>query len=381
MLETCVGVWTDRHFPADLMSQTCRALQDSGVVDGILIPDQLSGFIPRQLWSPDNTPMAAIIGDPDSAMDAFIAAAYAHAAAPELDLYLTTDSVRRNPAELVQSMLTLAHLTQGRATFQIGGGEAKQLQPFGHPTNQGMSRMRDLFEIYRRALEHDGPFDYEGKRWTFTAAYLGGARQHVPKVWGLGGGPQLTDYATSFADGIVIAVPSAQPTPEAFREAVITLRRQVESKGRDPDAFRIGLWVNTLLHPDPAALELSFANPIIKFVSAATGRIESSQWDAEGLGLPFPQGWTYFKDLMPYATSDELVQEVVAATTDEHVRKAWIAGSPADVADQIMPFLDAGIDWVMPIDFLPIVGDPTDGQAAGKWMIELCAALKNSAGA
>lgn len=380
MLETCVGIWTDRHFPADALAQQCRALQDSGVVDGVLIPDQLAGFIPRQLWTPENTPMAAVTGDPDSAMDAFMVAPYVHAAAPELNLHLTTDSVRHGPAELIQSMLTLAHLTGGRANFQIGGGEAKQLQPFGHPTNQGMSRMRDLFQIYRAMLEHDGPFDYEGKRWTFSRAFLGGARQHLPTVWGLGGGPQLTDYATSWADGLAVAIPNALTSAEAVRNAVAAIRHQVAEKGRDPGSFRIGLWATVLMHPDPAVIQRACHNPVMKFVSAATGRVDSRQWAEEGFALPFPPGWTYFKDLLPYDTADELVDAIVAATTEEHVRKAWITGTPGEVAEQIIPYLQAGIDWVMPIDYLPIVGDPADAPYSVGWMVELCAALKKSTG-
>lgn len=380
MLETCVGVWTDRHFPVDAIAAQCRAFQDSGVVDGVLIPDQLAGFIPRQLWTPDNTAMASVLGDPDSAMDAFMVASYVHALAPDLNLHLTTDSVRRGPAQLIQSMLTLAHMTGGRANFQIGGGEAKQLKPFGYPTNQGMSRMKDLFQIYRAMLDNEGPFDFEGRRWSFDQAYLGGARQHLPSVWGLGGGPQLTDYVTSWADGIAIAIPNALSSPEAVHEAVTEMRAQVERKGRDPRSFRVGLWATVLMHPDSAAIERACENPVMKFVSAATGRVESRQWHDEGLGLPFPEGWTYFKDLLPYNTPDELVRDIVAATTEEHVRKAWITGTPAEVADQITPYLEAGIDWVMPIDYLPIVGDPSDAPAAGGWMIELCAALKKSTG-
>ena len=319
-----------------------------------------------------------MVGDPDSAMDAFMVAPYVHAAAPGLNLSLTTDSVRRGPAELIQSMLTLAHLTEGKANFQIGGGEIKQTQPFGHPTNQGMSRMKDLFQIYRRMLDSDGPFDFDGRRWKFDQAFLGGARQHLPTIWGLGGGPQLLDHVTSWADGIAIAIPNAVSSPEAVSEAVSAIRRQVEEKGRDPQKFRIGLWATLLMHADEASLERVFENPIVKFVSAATGRIESRQWEQEGLGLPFPPGWAYYKDLLPYATPDNLIDKILAATTREHVTKAWITGTPASIAAQITPYLEVGIDWVMPIDYLPIVGDPAEASASVRWMIELCAELKRT---
>ncbi|PQM45417.1 LLM class flavin-dependent oxidoreductase [Mycobacterium talmoniae] len=378
MLETCVGLWTNRYFPAAVLAEQSKVLQDSGVVDGVLVPDQLAGFLPRQLWREENTPIASIVRDPDSAMDAFMVAPYIYAAAPRLNMHLTTDSIRRAPSELIQSMLTLAHITEGHANFQIGGGEVKQTRPFGHPYKQGMSRMRDLMQIYRRAVETDGPFDYAGERWTFENAFLGNANEHLPTLWGLGGGPRLTDCSTSFADGMAFTLPGAFSNPDQVAEAVGSIRKEVEQKGRDPEAFRIGLWAAILLHPDQSVLEKAFDNPLIKFFSAANGRVESRQWQAEGLPLPFPQGWAYYKDLLPNDTPDDLVDTILAATTREHVERSWFAGSPADVAAQMRPYLEAGIDWVLPFDYLPVVGDPADAPAAVGWMVDLCRELKSA---
>src|ERR1700757_3218886 len=146
-VETAIAVWADRHIPPRLIQQQCAALEATGALDGILLADQLTNFIPRQLWTAENTPLAAVHRAPDSHPDVFTMAAYIAAAAPGLDLTISTDSVRRAPAELVTTMLTLANITEGRASFHIGGGEIKQTGPFGHPTNQGMSRMEDLFRI------------------------------------------------------------------------------------------------------------------------------------------------------------------------------------------------------------------------------------------
>ncbi len=222
------------------------------------------------------------------------------------------------------------------------------------------------------------PFDYVGKRWKYERAFLGGAHAYLPTVWGLGGGPQLLDCVTSMGDGLAFTVPNAFSSPEQVADAVRSVRKQVEEKGRDPDAFRIGMWAAVLLHPDDSALERAFDNPIIKFFSASTGRVESSQWEAEGIPLPFPAGWAYYKDLLPNDTPDEFVDTILAATTREHVIRSWFAGSPADVAAQFKPYLDAGIDWIMPFDYLPVAGDPADAPAAAGWMVELCRRLKEA---
>jgi phthiodiolone/phenolphthiodiolone dimycocerosates ketoreductase len=378
MLETCVGIFTDRHFPAGALADQVRAYEAAEAVDGFLIPDQMASFIPQQLWTTANTPMAAFMADPNSAMDAYMAAAYAHALAPSLNVHLTSDSIRRPPAEQVQSMLTLAHLTEGRANFQIGGGEVKQTQPFGHPYKQGMSRMEDLFRIFRRFIDEREPIDFDGRRWKLERASVGAARGHRPTLWGLGGGPLLIDHSTSYADGLAVAIPNAWVSPEDTAEQVAAVRRQVAEKGRDPERFRIGLWFSVMLHEDRAKIEASFGNPIIRWLSAGIGRVAADMWTREGLALPFPEGWSYFGNLLPYNTEDALVDAVVAATTPEHVRRGWLFGTPQEVADQILPYLASGIDWVMPFDVLPVVGDPADAAKAAGWMIETCAALKRA---
>lgn len=376
MIETAAALWPDRHIPIAAVAEQCRAYEASGVVDGVLIPDQLANFIPRQLWKPENTPLAAFMSDPDSLCDAFVIGAYVAAVAPALSLHLTTDSVRRPPAELIQSMLTLSYITGGKASFEVGGGEIKQTKPYGHPTNQGMSRMGDLFSIFTKVMDGDGPFDHEGRRWKFENAFLGGHRPHRPTLMGLGGGPTLIDHVTSHADGLVVAVPNAWPTPEIAAEQIADIRKQVERKGRDPEAFRFGMWACSVLHDGPDQLEAAMGNPILKFVAGALGRTETHTWANEGLPSPVPEGWAYYKDLLPYAMDDRFVQDVVDAVTPDHLRKSFLFGSAEEVAAQVAPFVDAGIDWVCAFDYLPVVGDPADAPNAVARLIDLCGRIR-----
>lgn len=383
MVETAAVMWGDRHMPASAVAEACKALEASGAIDSVLFADQLTNLIPTQLWTPENTPLAALMGDPDSHSDAFILGAWVHAAAPGLKLHISTDSVRRSPSEQVQAMLTLAHITEGRATFQVGGGEVKQTKAFGHPANQGMSRMKDLFEIYTRFMSSDAPISYEGRRWTYDRAFLGAAKQHRPELWALGSGPQLIDYATTYADGLGVVVPMAWTSPDAAATEISAIRRQLVDKGRDPDAFRIGMWFSTLMHENRGYIEQALENPILKFMTGIFGRIETDLWRAEGLPLPLPDGWTYYKDLQPHAMDDELIRDVVAAVTREHHELGWFIGTPGEAAAKAQPYIDAGADWVMPIDYMPLVAGPEDGANGLRRTIEFCAAVRaaNSAAA
>jgi phthiodiolone/phenolphthiodiolone dimycocerosates ketoreductase len=176
MTQTSIAVWADRHLEPQLVAEVAKYLEGSGVADGVLLADQTTNFLPQQLWTAANTPMAQVMDDPDSHSDVWVIAGYLLAHAPSLGLTVSTDAVRHAPAELVQRMLTLANLTAGRAAFHIGGGEAKQCEPFGHKRSQGMSRMEDLFKIFHLLLDADRPVDFEGRRWTFKRAWIGNAR-------------------------------------------------------------------------------------------------------------------------------------------------------------------------------------------------------------
>jgi phthiodiolone/phenolphthiodiolone dimycocerosates ketoreductase len=362
--KTAIALWGDRHLPPAAIAAQARAMQAAGV-DGMLIADQLGNFIPPQLWKPEICPLAAMLPDPDSHSDVFALAGYLLAAAPGLDIAVSTDSVRRGPAELTQAMLTLANMTEGEATVQVGGGEAKQCGPFGYKRSQGMSRMEDLFQIFEALLDSGGePIDFDGRRWKLEKASIGGAVPKRPKLMGLGGGPTLIDHCTSYADGLATTCPPVWAGPEEFAAAREQILRAVADKGRDPAAFSFAVWFPCLIAEDSAQLESRFGNPLIKWLAAVFGRIETPDWEKVGLEPPFPEGWRYYKDLLPRDTSDQFIREVLAKVTDDHVRAGWVCGTVDEVAATIQSYVDAGADWVCPMDYLPMVLDPDEAPAA-----------------
>lgn len=380
-VKTSIALWGDRHIPAAAVAEQARALAAGGV-DGMLIADQFGNFIPPQLWKPEIAPAAAMLADPDSHSDPFALAAYLLAAAPTLDVAVSTDSVRRGPAEVVQAMLTLANMTSGDVTLQVGGGEAKQCLPFGYKRSQGMSRMEDLFRIFHALLDSDGaPIDFEGRRWTYTQASIGGAVPRRPRLMGLGGGPMLIDHCTSYADGLTVTCPPVWAGPAEFAKARAEILDAVAAKGRDPEQFEFQIWFPCLIARDTEQLRGTFDNPLIKWLAAVFGRIEPTDWATIGLPSPFPEGWRYYTDLLPHQTADSSIDGVLATITDAHVTSGWVCGTPAEVAATINDYVDAGASWVCPMDYLPMVLDPAEAGPAFARSIETTALIKAHAGA
>ncbi len=362
--KTAIGLWGDRHVPPSVIADQARAMEAAGV-DGMLIADQLGNFIPPQLWKPEIAPIAGLLSDPDSHSDVFALAGYLLAAAPGLDVAVSTDAVRRGPAELTQAMLTLANMTDGEAVVQVGGGEAKQCGPFGYNRAQGMSRMEDLFRIFGALLDSGGAsIDFEGRRWKLEKASIGGAIPKRPKLMGLGGGPTLIDHCTSYADGLATTCPPVWAGAEEFAIARERILAAVADKGRDPSAFHFAVWFPCLIAESDAQLDALLDNPLIKWLAAVFGRIETPDWAKIGLRSPFPEGWRYYKDLLPRDTSDAFIDEVLGKVTDDHVRAGWVCGTVEAVAATIQSYVDAGADWVCPMDYLPMVLGPSEAPAA-----------------
>ena len=79
---------------------------------------------------------------------------------------------------------------------------------------------------------------------------------------------------------------------------------------------------------------------------------------------------------MPNDTSASFIDDVLAKVTREHVTKGWLCGSPAAVAETIQSYVDAGADWVCPMDYMPLVLDPGEAAAALARTVELCRLIK-----
>jgi phthiodiolone/phenolphthiodiolone dimycocerosates ketoreductase len=375
-IETSIPIYADRHAGPQVFGQIAQAIRDSKSVDYFQVWDQLTSWYPQGLWMAENTAMATVMPDCDSFPDMFQMAGYASALAPELGIVLSTDVIRRGPADLTQSMLTLADLSGGRTIIQLGAGELKQCKPFGYKRSHGIKRLEDLYRIFNLLLESDGPVSFEGNHTTLKDAWIGTAKRHRPQLWGLGGGPQIIDLSTSYGDGFCTMCPFVWYSPERFAEQRDEMRAQLEAKGRDPEAFRFGIWATTLLHEDQDVIDRALDNKLTRWLTAIAGRLNMNDWDVEGIEPPMPRDWHYAMNMLPLSMSNAEVDEWAGRATREMAEKSYFCGTPADVAEQMRPFIEAGVDFVTITDMLPFVLSVEEAATALGRSIELSGALK-----
>ena len=360
------GIPVDNHrtTPLSAVAQFAGALKQSEAVDFLWLWDELSIWFPGDLWSTKYTPAAAVV-DGAALYDPFVEAAYAAALNPNIGLRLTTDSIRSGPVELLRRMLTLANCTSGPTVCAIGAGELRQTKPFGYKRSEGIKRLEDTFVLVRKLYDSLEPFSYEGNFWNYKNAFIGGARPAIrPEFWALGGGPVLLDIAAKHADGFEAAVPHAISSPDKFAKIARMLREKVEGYGRDPDKFGMGIWFICISHEDPEVIEKVLDSPLIRFFAALSGRMDATEWIAEGMTPPMPEGWHYANSWSPCEQTVDEVNGIVSRVPKEMARKSFYCGTPDQLAKISRQYIDAGADFVGLLDYTPLVLGPADGMAS-----------------
>jgi phthiodiolone/phenolphthiodiolone dimycocerosates ketoreductase len=351
------------------------ALEASGVVDQFWVWDELTGWAPQGFGVPEGVPAP----DAHSTHDPFIECAFAVAASAKIGVRMTTDGVRTRPAELTRTLLSLASATEGPVSIAIGLGEVRHMKPFGHPTGQGPSRLKDVMAIMRRLLEADAPFTYEGRRWTIDHGFVGAYRPRRPEIWGLGGGPRFIEICARYADGIEQSFPNSVPNLETFAERVRVIRDQVESCGRDPDQFGFGVWLPTGLHEDPDVITAAQDSPAVKWYSASYGRMNQDEWADEGLQSLMPPGFHYGNDYMPFTMTAAEADAVVARVPREMSIRSATWGTPENAARVAEGFIQAGATFVGLLDLMPMhVGPDAFAPSLGR-VLEVAGRIKTGA--
>jgi phthiodiolone/phenolphthiodiolone dimycocerosates ketoreductase len=381
VLEIDTAVGFSRYLPGQSNADAARAYEQSGVIDGVSVWDQLNFFHPPWLWSVETTPLASIVADGDSFPDPFTTLGYVACAAPSLNLSVGTDAVRRSPAELAQTLLTLGSMTTGRVTVQLGAGEIKQCRPFGWKRSQGLKRLEDLLRVLPELLRAREPIDFAGHHWTLDTAFIGnGGKDRQVRIWGLGGGPKLVDLTTSYADGFSTAAPEVATDPAHWAEIMSDVKQQLVAKDRDPDDFDYAMFpACCLIHEDEDVLDKIIENPLVRWITATNGHINQGDWQRQGITGALPSDWHYSLHLLPYKIGRTESEEILGRVTREMVEKAWFIGSPAQVAAQIQEYVDLGVSWVHIGDCVPLFTDPEDAVNGPARVIEVARALKETA--
>jgi F420-dependent oxidoreductase-like protein len=215
----------------------------------------------------------------------------------------------RHPSVLAKMAATVDVISEGRLEFGIGAGYLEtEYRMYGLPFPPAAVRLEQLDEAIQvcKSLWTKERSDFVGKHYTLTSAACEPkpVQKPHPPIWVGGMGEKKTlRIVAEHADGW-----NAFPLPiPQMREKVDVLRDHCAAVGRDFDSISKQLGIRAIVREDPNEVEAELAH------------------FAEQSQLPL-----------------------------DRARQMAIAGTPAEVADSLLPYVDVGFDWFLLMERMPL---------------------------
>ena len=360
--------------PADAVLAAAQRREQQGF-DAIWWADHLLHWFPLSIWTPDLVPQAATQPSPHIWFDPVPVVAAAAAATRDIRLGIgVTDVIRRHPASLAQTALTLDHLTGGRFVLGVGSGEALNLEPFGVANERPLSRLEDGLEVMRLLMASPDPVDYEGEHFRLRGASLGlrPVDGRPPPIWIAAHRPRGLALAGRRADGWL---PLATD-PDQYAEMLARVREGATAAGRPQDAVTPGLYARVVVAETREEAEAAIDGSLLMRFIALTRPAEA--FAARGAEHPLGEGAFGLTSFLPTAYGRAEALRLAEAVPPEVVRDAVIHGTPDEVARAVGAFVERGARHVQLTNMTPLAA-PALAAASEALLADTVVALRAGA--
>ncbi|MEM0445317.1 MAG: LLM class flavin-dependent oxidoreductase [Nitrososphaerota archaeon] len=271
-----------------------------------------------------------------------------------------SDVIRRHPASILNQVVTLDHLSKGRAFLALGAGEVFNFYPLKDVKfNRPVQRLEEALRLIRLLLSstRERPATFQGDFYKIVDGYLGLKPYNDRKlpIYVGGYGPRMLRLVAALSDGWIPWMNS----PEAFEKDLAEIRRMASIMGRDPGEIEALPIVFSEVDKDGEAAQNRILNRT-KVCLALRKRL------MEQLGLTNLAK----KDLWnnPLGAKDiGEIYTIARQIPDETAMKACAAGTPDDVMSMIEKFERAGATAL--IMEPPIERLTATIKAYGRWII------------
>ncbi len=318
------------QLPVRDVARAARIAEEDGF-DSIWFADRLMGWLPE---------------GPHALLDPVPVMAVSAAATATIRLgTAVVDVLRRHPAQLAQTALTLQHLSAGRLLLGLGCGELAGTVPYGIPYARPVGRFDDALDVMRALLTSGGrPVSHDGPEFRLRGALLGlAATVAPPPLWVAAHGPRMLRITGERGDGWL---PTAHGVA-VYAAAWAQIAEAARAAGRPADAVEAGAFVWLVAAESRERARSLLAAPSVR---------------ALGLLLPagsLPSGPLRegpFAHLLP---TDPAVHDLVARVDLDELAAILPHGNPEDIAAELTAYVDAGARHLVICDMAAIAGEGT----------------------
>jgi phthiodiolone/phenolphthiodiolone dimycocerosates ketoreductase len=336
--------------PLDL---SCLTDLDSGRYHSVWLPDHMVSFWPDALWTPEFTDLATVSPSPHRHLDGMAVAAAAAVLTSTVTLATSVvDTVRRHPALLAQSALTVDHLSRGRFILGLGSGETENIVPYGFEYAKPVSRFEEALKVIRLLWDTPGSVDFDGEFYRLEHARLDTEpyEGRFPPIWIGASGPRMLEIVGRYADGWW---PAGAWTPEHYGEMLGAVRKSAERAGRDPMAITPCFVQVCLIGEDDAAIEQIVRAPL---VASFLLQVSAEVLRRFGFDHPMGEDWGGFHDINPATMTRERILDFLGRVNPEALLAVVPHGTPTEVARIIKSYVDAGLRVPKILDYSTMAG-------------------------
>ncbi|MFB6171765.1 MAG: 5,10-methylenetetrahydromethanopterin reductase [Haloarculaceae archaeon] len=227
-----------------------------------------------------------------------------------------------HPATLASRLATLDEVSDGRAVFGVGAGDASTLRNLGYDPERPLRRVLESFTVARdlwagERVDHDGAFRAHDAGLNYEAG-------EIPVYVGAQG-PQMLGMAAKHADGVLFN--GSHPDDAAWAADRIEegLRERPDERG----AFDFAVYASVSVAPTTEAAREA-ARPPVAFIAsgAAPPVLDRHDLDADRASA------------IGEAISAGEFQAAFDHVTEPMLDAFCIAGTPAEVAEGVASVLD-----------------------------------------
>lgn len=316
-------------------------------------PDHLMGWLPRSVWTPENSSITQLLPSPHIYLDTTIVMALVGQATTSIEIASgVTDPIRRPPAELARTFLTLSHVTQGRAILGLGAGEKENIVPYGMDFTYQVSKLEEALHIIRALWESDDYVNHDGRFFKLDRAVLDLQPYEgtFPRIFLGAHGPRMLQLTGRYADGWY---PSYPMPPEEYASKLEAVRKAAADAGRDPEQIEAGYQMYSAVVDEHELAHEIMQRPLAKAMALVGS---SEMWERAGRKHPFGDGFEGLRDYVPEWYSAEELDDAMAQFDLDVVHDVVIHGTVDEVAAKIEPFVDAGLEHLVMANTTPLAG-------------------------
>jgi len=246
-----------------------------------------------------------------------------------------TDMVRRHPAIIAQSLATLSSQFPRRLFLGLGTGDSMNQSPFGLPTEQRYSRLREGLQVIRQLWNSsiDKPASFKGRFFTLNNAYLqtGQEKQPMPPIYLAAFGPKMLRLAGEAADGWI---PHCH-TPTTYKTDLEIIKASARQAKRDLDEFRPAYYTLSSISTKRAEADQNVLGPARYFLALIPEALKKID------PLANHPGRTWEKISYP-KEQRETIRRIAAQIPESDAYNTVIHGTAEDCIEQIKDYRKAG---------------------------------------